>query len=476
MTTIKYWATAAAAAALLSAAAARAEPPPWLEQAFRQAAKEKILPKLHERKYCNVGVLLFRAARGDKDKMTASLGTVNRRLADQLEVALVLAQEDDDNLCVLLHASDTVVGTGNDRMNHLTKDGRDEFFPKDPPLFERPWGKSKKVPADAFLTGEARLADDLKTVVVTVQLFDREHHDDLEEVCKFPASIDWCLLADAGVSFVRRGFDDKDPNAGPQDVVKGETVPVYPRPDLSPKDQTELLKPILRDSPVRLTILYDGKEIPVENGEVRTPDPKEKVTFRLKNKDKNYTYGVVLKVNGENTIDRERLTSALDCYKWILEPGKEITLKGFQQDNKQAEEFKVVAPGAASDEANAINYDPNSLGMISLVVFREVVKNDKNDDALVKKENQLDVGARGTRALRRGKLDVLDGHQNDLKTLKGELERDSKAFADPEAKAGKRGYILPGEKISSEVKVVPFTAIPEPVASLEIRYATPAPK
>jgi hypothetical protein len=53
---------------------------------------------------------------------------------------------------------------------------------------------------------------------------------------------------------------------------------------------------------------------------------------------------VVLKVNGENTLFREKLPD-LQCRKWILEPnGQPIVVRGYQRSAQDAEEFRVASP------------------------------------------------------------------------------------------------------------------------------------
>jgi hypothetical protein len=471
---------ALAAAAGVAGPARAADPPPLpLDQALRKAAPG-ILKEMHARKgVTNVAVLKFLAARGDGEARD-DLGAINRSLADRLEVALVLAQPDDDDLHVLMHASDAIAAAPKGtraRLTHLTPEGRENFF-NSGLEFEPSWGDGK-VAADAFLTGTARLSPDLKIMTVTVQLFDREHaKDDLKEVGKFTAFADARTLAESGVSFARRRGSDDDPDdARPAaDTIVASNLPVYPRPDAKPDEQKKDWDQVLNDSPVRLRVYYaKDREHPKEDelatirdGAVPTPEPGQHVVFRLKNTDAKYTYGVVLRVNGENTIEREQLASSRDSYKWVLDPGDEITVAGFQKGDKQAEEFSV-APVETSKQ-NAVRYG-ESAGTISMIVYRAAVKDDAKDDVLVRKDDDRDVALK---SLTRGNLAVTAARPGDLKALKGELEKDSKALADPKNTTRNcRGLLEPGVLIGSEVQKVPFQSLPEPATAVVVRYFKP---
>src|SRR5262249_28111820 len=128
-----------------------------------------------------------------------------------------------------------------------------------------------------------------------------------------------------------------------------------------------------KEAPVALEILYDGKPVPFElkGGKAVIKEPRQgtKVTFVLKRKDNSKTaYGVVLKINGENTLFHERLPD-LQCHKWILEPGcNPMTIRGFQNTDRSAEEFKVLS--AEESKQNEMNY-ASDVGTVSVTVFRD---------------------------------------------------------------------------------------------------------
>src|SRR5262249_25688266 len=130
-----------------------------------------------------------------------NVGPLNQRVADRLEVALVLALT-DERTRILRDASGTVVRQKNKRANHRTDAGRKAFFGN---RYTPAWTTKEDLlkeqtdlPADAFLTGLVRFDDGCETVTVTVQAFDKSGK--LSEVCSFRARADSRLLTEAGVS------------------------------------------------------------------------------------------------------------------------------------------------------------------------------------------------------------------------------------------------------------------------------------
>src|SRR5262249_25151529 len=179
-----------------------------------------------------------------------------------------------------------------------------EFFRLSPKLFTRAWGGQANVVPDAFVTGEARLAPDLRSVSVKLQAFTKKDPSKLVTVHEFTAPLDARTLTETGVSFIgaRRALDDEK---YVEQVVKGapkETDPVEKRKE----KEIQFASWMRDDAPVRVTLLYNGDEVRIKDGGVPTPREKEKVAFRLENRG-NETYGVALFVNGENTIFKERV-------------------------------------------------------------------------------------------------------------------------------------------------------------------------
>src|SRR5262249_53324456 len=103
------------------------------------------------------------------------------------------------------------------------------------------------------------------------------------------------------------------------------------------------------------------------DGNKRLPEPGDgkRVEFKLRNKSKE-TLALVLRVNGVNTLNKEGPDRQVDrCTKWVLEPGKVYTVRGFYLPDDRMEEFKVVSPGALP------SLDPRKLGLIEVALFRK---------------------------------------------------------------------------------------------------------
>src|SRR5262249_42900664 len=85
---------------------------------------------------------------------------------------------------------------------------------------------------------------------------------------------------------------------------------------------TSALPSLDKDGPVRLSIFVNGQAAPIVNGSIPEPKETDSLVFQLENVT-DAVHGVVLKVNGENTIYHEKF-DCKDCYKWILKPGEKI--------------------------------------------------------------------------------------------------------------------------------------------------------
>jgi hypothetical protein len=338
------------------------------------AAAPAILKYAQEKGYHNIGVLKFRIKKGDRPGSDRA-GTLNSNLAMRLELALIMANKVRTPIGIVHDAS--AVAAQIPGASHLSAEGRQKLFSAKYPLA---WG-SESVEPDAFFTGAVSISNDLKTMVVGIVAFDRTSTA-LEKVTQFSIVPDVDDLVETGESFVVRGLFDggkvsKTGNAGSETqlaVAKVVESAVKVKDSTDPSEHP--LAPSNGEAPVELELFYDQQKVPLEihDGAAFVVEPQEnqKVTFVLKRKAKdNVRYGVVLKVNGENTLGRQRLKDA-DCRKWILEPNAApITVRGFQVDNQTAEEFHVLS--RAESKAKEIDYGTD-VGTINLVVFRERVR------------------------------------------------------------------------------------------------------
>ena len=357
-------------------------------------------------------------------------------------------------------------------LNHRTPSGRAAFFPSDvPPLtIPRAWvaaGQDGKAAADAFVTGEVVVARDWRSLQVRLQVFDRKDPKDLHAVGEpFTAAVDPRTLMEMGVGFVhKKGVPDgPDDTANDQDDKVALLPTQLPGPPPTPDEAAKRQKAWEQfqvDSPIDFQILYNGKPAPVHDGAADTPGEDDAVTFRLKNNDLKATYGLVLKINGESTIDRQTLPP-LDCYKWVLAPGEEITVDGFQGDGNTAKGFKVLAP--AESKARAVNYADNA-GLFSLTVFRSAESD--GDRALASSDDKKN---QDVKAVSRGSLGTPGGDHppQSLKALQNAL-----TVGDALTNAAKRGIIVPDKEHPSLVKHVDFVPYPRVEFAVELRYYEP---
>src|SRR5262245_10046917 len=162
-----------------------------------------IIQHLQSKGYKNVGVLKFRVKKGS-EAITDSVGVLNQTLAQRLEIALVLANDNDvkKQLGIVQNASSVAAGLRG--ASHLTRDGRQVLFKGQYPLA---WGKQQVTP-DAFLTGIAEVSGDLKEMTVGILAFGKET-ETLDKVGRFTVATGSSTLSEMGESFLLRGaFDD----------------------------------------------------------------------------------------------------------------------------------------------------------------------------------------------------------------------------------------------------------------------------
>jgi hypothetical protein len=470
-----FWLAGLAVLAALAPAARADEPKPPLDQALRDNAP-KVLKKLADKKYKNIGVLKFLVDNGT-GKPRDDVGPLNTSLADRLEVALVLSLP-DESLGVVGNATKGVAASPTPGANHRTEEGRKEILGINKKYFLVPWRTGKEdtgVKPDAFLTGVAVLSKDRRSLHVVVQVFDRaDQGKELRTVDEFDAANDLRTLTESGITYSTRGIKDGTvlPSGSPELLAKATPPEDIPQPDDKPATLLEKAERALVDfegSPVKLEILYDDKPQHVQAAplgldqgnvllRVATPGAapkKQAVTFRLTNPSKTDTYGVVLKVNGQNTIHREQ-SAAYDCKKWILEPGDNIVIRGFQLDEDNDKAFEVLAPEVAA--GRGVYYGDNA-GTFSLDVFRS----GKEPEAVAR----LDVAAvsRGMSKLTgQPKATTLKGFQDQLQEETGRDQKEARS----------RGLVTDQGRVGSHpVKQVTFIPTPYPVVSATIRYYDP---
>jgi hypothetical protein len=446
----------------LVACPAFAEGKPDLDSALKNQAG-KILEYARSHNAKNIGVLKFLVRTGD-GPWSDNAGPLNLGLARRLTVALILAAPNDE-IGIIGNANEALT---HSHANHLTEDGRmDCFRGRD---FILSWGDPEiHVRPDLFITGTATLSKDLKQTTIHLQAFGKDGQMD-DSLGEFTVNTTARTLIDTGHSYLltpktypklfdgARGLDDAETN--------------QPAVDASQKYLThqtnEPLPSIEQDSPIRVLVYYGDEAIPIKDGAVREPKTTDKVWFKLDNVTDD-TYGVVLKVNGVNTIFKETFGDR-DCHKWIIKPHESITVRGFQIKLDQREDFKVLPP--EESRANEVRYGEFA-GLFQFSVFR--AKNAKSPEPThalppppgpEAKEEQQVVGAI-SRGVLRGVNDI---QPSTLQILQSQLRK-----YEQNADAG-RGMIDSDSNNpkAHEVKKEDFTSDPGiPVMSYQIRYYQP---
>ena len=403
----------------------------------------KVMQYLREKDYTYVGILKFRVKKG-QEPLTDNAGTLNRTVANRLELALVLANDFKKPIHFIQEASEIASRTTG--ANHLTAEGRRKLFQARYPLA---WSQDHASP-DAFLTGVVTISPDLHRLTVGILAFDR-NSSTLQPVDQFTADNNPAILGETGESFLLRGAFD---NGKIGEVTVQAT-------DKAVRVREQQQKHPLFDAaaPVSLEIFYDDKRVPLElrDGKcfVSEPMAAQKVRLVLRRNDPGPSrYGVVLKVNGINTARKERLPD-LQCLRWLLDPtSSSVSVEGFQVTKGRREAFKVLSP--EESKLNEMNYGAD-VGTISLVVFRESKIKEKSPSLL--SDEQEDVAAL-TRAVYPAEK------PRNLSVLKQQLR-------DASAKPTTRGLIVGGNLAANETVEEDFKPEPIPVMSATIIYYRP---
>ncbi len=408
----------------------------------------KVIEVLSGKGYKNVGILKFRVKKG-AEPLSDNVGALNSMLADQLEVAMILKDPptDDKQIGIIHHASATAAKISG--ASHLTPEGRKTFFTSEYPLA---WGDTKVVP-DVMITGVVIVTPDLKEMSIGLLMFDKNGSELQKVVPQFTARVDASTLSELGESFaMRSAFESgKIETVNTETIEKAEKEAVETAAKVKAKEASFPLSDSA--AAISLEIQYDGKPIKVEtkNGKAFVAEPNEgqKVALIIKRvKSDGKRYGVVLKVNGENTLQKEK-SRDLDCRKWVVDPDrKQLVVEGFQIDTTTREKFNVLS--VADSKKTEVNYGDDT-GLISMTVFAEL--KGEVPAAPLGDEDAADLVAVNRGAFPKDSLAV-----NNLSILKAR-------FADIT-----RGLVAAGAVEASATKVVTFKANPTPIESTIIRY------
>jgi hypothetical protein len=415
-----------------------------LEDAFVRQGKG-LIQRCKEKGYKNVGVLKFQVSTDGKT-FSDNVGTMNMLLARRLEVALVVGNDARAPVGIIRNASAVAAHTRG--ANHLSRQGREVLFE---PSYHLAWGKTE-VKADAFITGAVGVSKDRKSMLLQLYVIDREEN----RLAPFGKPVrvrnEANKLAEMGQSFTLRGvFDRPNKKEGEEADYKEskalEQAAAYAnaQPASTPAAQ--------KVQAVSLTVRYNGKPVPMklQGGKFVVPEPSEntRVDLVLKRGNENARYGVVVKVNGESTIFRQKLPE-LQCRKWILEPGaKPFRLEGFQLKNNKLVRFKVLSPYESAN--GKVNYGED-VGQITMTVFREAT-------SPAPTPNLLDPNYKEKQSAGVVKTAELPEDKENYGALLASLQQQAS-----------RGLLGSGEAIDRDYKTSKFTPDPTPVQTLTVVY------
>jgi len=451
-----------AAAAVYVGSANRVNAGDQLESQYRDQSKQ-ILDKLRSDGIKTVGVLKFSVRIGDGN-FPGSVGALNTRLVQKLELALVMAnparKADEAKQVGIVRSASNVAAT-IDGATHLSEVGRKLLFSKTYPLAWKHLGKTDVVP-DAFIVGVAQIKSDLSSMDIEMMLLKKADLS-LTPLAKLSVPTDLEDLIDSGESFTTRGIFDggsveqsEEKAEQLEEVVKKEALLVRTETISETKPQASTKHPLAAssDAPIKFEVWYDNdlQEYEFRDGAsfVREPAEGQQVILAVRRKgtDKK-RYGILVRVNGENTLYKERTPDA-KASLWILEPTlKEFSIRGFQLDSNERQAFRVLSD--ADSQERKFDYGQD-VGMISVTVFEA--------QAGIKpqlSEEKLDLAIQSQAEL-----------PDETKESRGQLG--TSLFDQLLTQGITRGLIAHGDSEAAKIDTVKFTPQPTPVMSASVRY------
>jgi hypothetical protein len=427
-----------------------------------QAIAKDTLKKLRAANIQSTGVLKF-SVRVGEGPFPKSVGSLNLRLAEKLELALVMANPAQESqianqVGIVRGASD--VANSIDGANHLTPNGRKLLFSKSYPLAWIVRDESSIVP-DSLIVGVAQVHADLRNMDVELQLLTKKDLQ-LQPLATLTVPTDLEDLIDSGESFTTRGiFDD----GSVQESGKKVELIVQKSFDIRQETTGKLQPQVARqhplapssNSPIQFEVWYDNQRQPIEFREgaafMKEPREGQKVIFIVtRNGADQKRYGVLVRVNGENTLYRERTPDSRASI-WILEPSlTKFSIQGFQLDKGTRQDFQVLSD--RESQKRTIDYG-RDIGLISIVVYQT-----QSTPIPSLSDDQLDLA-------------VLSQAQLPSKTAVSRGQLGKSLFDQLMAQDSTRGLIAEGQTKAAAINTVTFDRDPIPVMATSIRYYAP---
>ncbi len=323
-----------------------------------------------KKKYKNVGVLRFRVADAGQPESFAS--PLAGRMAERVETLLVLhAGENESKALGVIHNAGVTAARAKIHSWYASVANRKKLFDLSYPLA---WG-TKEVKADVFLTGKVEISKDRSQSTVTLEYFDKSNPEKLQRLATIRQKTDRFVLRDLGYSYVlSRSSKDKlrvaKRSSEELDEYVAQQVQVNQQQNNHSQQQQGQPEPkniggieftmLVNQSPVQPRRSVSQND-PVRY-EVTSPEVGAKVAFRLRNTTKDKTLGVVLRLNGLNTIN-EQTNDPESAMKWVIEPGKSYLLNGFYEVNTSAQQAtdRGKKPTKRDDQTSAqqeLKYKP----------------------------------------------------------------------------------------------------------------------
>jgi hypothetical protein len=483
MKTVSLTAGLALVLAVAVCPALAAETPGSLAKVLQQQTSDELLPYLRQQGYKNVGVLKFLVQKGD-GAPSDRVGTLNLTLAHRLQTALLLGQDlkkleadGKEPLGIIQNAS--AVAATIDGASHLDAKGLSKLFTKKYPLL---WGDQEVLP-DAFVTGVAVLPRGSATIKVSLYVVDNKGTPP-KVFDELTAELNSNLLMESGKDFLLRGGASKGL------IKEGPLEAVLDQKEEALKSNQNVEKALApsplkdKDAPVVLEIFYDDKPINFQidkatrSASIPEPQAGQQVRLVIRKVDAtNLRYGVVLKVNGENTLFRQT-DQNLQCTKWILEnKGEQVEIKGYRvkDASDKYEEFRIAAPEESGDLE--VKYGKDT-GQISFVVFKDAGGKSLPPDDLPPGEAQLGSDATRTlRAINSGTSAQPAPADTPKPGSAQAAQLLAKQLAGRLTQPPPRGLVVPGPtRPGGSIQHVTFNPDPVPVLSATITYRPAAAK
>jgi hypothetical protein len=402
-----------------------------LDVALLEHAPE-VIRYLHEHHHRNVGVLKFRIHKR-KQQNAFKVGPLNDNIVERIENALIAKNPVDsaDTIGIIHDANSVAVTKKLGRYDNPA--GQKALFQQSYPLA---WGNTSVKP-DYLLTGVITVRHDLKSATVSIEGFGPSSPKQ-DKVTSFQVQTDRSLLSDLNESFQVKSrqlgkrkkrnieLDDEAVADAADDNSKTQSQSTTDGSAATAQiSSSSTTAQSGADDLLYYEIRYDGQPQAVTTdpnspGELRVPEPNanQVVSFYLKSK-ATERIGVALTVNGKSTL-YEQEGDPSHLLAWVIDPGREYAIDGFQIDKNTRKPFRVL-----SDAENAaVTFGPNT-GLVHFHIFKSGgapgSKNIAGDDSGGKDDPSAQAMNISLRGLNRGSL-VRTGKTRSLSDLKKSVQ------------------------------------------------------